>query len=112
MALPHRDKLMLKQLRTKILTWNIEGGIHSQLDAETISRDFERYGVYIGVLQETKCGDYRYTSEQGTQLICLESDDTTPKARRYVQGFIISQKWSKHLWGIKRISDRISVAQF
>lgn len=112
MALPHRDKSMLKQLRTKLATWNIQGGIHSQYDAETISRDFEKYGVDIGVLQETKCGDFRYTSEQGTQVICLESDEDTHKARRYGQGFIISKKWSKHLWGIKRITDRISVAQF
>jgi hypothetical protein len=102
MELAPSDKSMLKQLRTKLASWNMQGGIHSQYDAETISRDFEKYGVGIGVLQETKCGDFRYTSEQCTQVICLESDKDTLKAKRYGQGFIISKKWSRHLWASKQ----------
>lgn len=112
MAAPLRTHSKIKQGKFKIATWNIQGGIQSQYDAETLCQDFESYKIDIGILQETKCGEFGYTSVAGTQLMCLESDETTPPNRRYGQGFVISKRWSTHFWGIKRISDRISVAQF
>ncbi len=36
----------------------MQWGIYSQYKAEIVYRDFERYDIGIGVLQETKCGEY------------------------------------------------------
>ena len=112
MATPLRETTRTKDERTKIATWNIQGGITCQYDAQILCQDFERYKIGIGALQETRCGELGYTSERGTKIICLESDKDTPKARQYGLGFVMTQEWSKHFWGIRRISDRICVAQF
>ena len=92
MAAPLRENSRTKDKRTKIATWNIQGGITSQYDAEILCRDFEQYKIGIGALQETKCGDFGYKSENGTQIICLESDKETPIARQYGLGFIINNE--------------------
>ncbi len=111
MAAPLRENTQTKQKRTKITTWNIQGGIDTQYDAETLCQDFEKYQIGIGALQEAKCGDYGYKSEGRTQIICLESDPDTPNARQYGLEFIMTKEWSNHFWGIKWISDRICVAK-
>ncbi len=52
------------------------------------------------------------TSAIWTQIIRMAPDPDTPKQRQYGQVFVISKKWEKHYWGARKISERISVAQF
>jgi hypothetical protein len=79
---------------------------------ETICKDMERYNIGLRVLQETKCGDFGYISTNGTQIIGMPPDQTIPKQRQYGQAFIISKTWKNYYWGARKISERISVAQF
>ena len=112
MATARRTSSLIKNGKeTNIASWNIQGGIQSLEDSKILINDMAKHKVEICCLQETRCGEYNYTNEQGT-LICLESEDNTPVHRKYGQGFYISKKWMPHFWGIKRISNRISVINF
>jgi hypothetical protein len=56
--------------------------------------------------------DFSYTSTNGIQIIEIAADQNIPKPRQYGQAFIISKKWANYFWGAKKISERISAAQF
>jgi hypothetical protein len=102
MTIPTKEILKIRQGKVKIGSWNIQGGINSQYEAETICKDMEKYHIGIGVLQETKCGDFSYQSTNGTHIIGMAAYPTIPKQRQHGQVFIISKSWVKYYWGSKR----------
>ena len=110
-GISHRSKLSAKKDLFNLATWNIQGGLNSTYDAETLIQDMHKYRIDIAALQETRCGDYNYSGKYG-KLVCLAADPNTPPHQQYGQGFYISDAWMPHLYGIKRITDRISVIQF
>jgi len=115
MATAHiTDPKLRYSTKTKIASWNIQGGIRSADDADTIIKDMTDRRINIACLQETRCGQYDYTPplENKGRIICLEPEPNTPPALRYGQGFFISSEWLPNFWGIKRISNRISVIYF
>ncbi len=57
-------------------------------------------------------GDHGYVSTNGTQIIGMRKGPEIPKARQFGQAYAISKQWKKFYWGAKKISERISVAQF
>lgn len=79
MAIPNQENLKVKGRNVKIGSWNIQAGINSQFDVETICRDMENYRIKIPILQEKKCVDFSYISQKGTQIIGMTPDPETPR---------------------------------
>ena len=106
-----KSKLSAKKATFRLATWNIQGGIQSAQDSELLISDFQRYKIHIACLQETRCGAYTYANDFG-KIICLEADEGTPAHQKYGQGFYICNDWFQHFYGVRKISNRISVIQF
>src|SRR5690349_14888490 len=74
--------------------------------------DFVRKNVQIACLQETHCEDMRFESREGNgTIVCLQGQLENAN-KRYDQGFYMSAQWEDSFWGVKRLSDRISIIQF
>ncbi len=90
----------------------MQGGIQSQYDAEILCQDFEDYKIDIGILQETKCGEFGYPSVAETTLICLESETKTPIRVEDMGKNLLFQKDGASTSGASRESRRTeSVSQ-
>jgi exonuclease III len=97
--------------KTKIATWNLQGGIKDNINCDTLIEDMEKYKIQIACLQETRCRNKNYDNDKG-KIICFESDENTQPHSRYGTGFYICKAWIPHIWSFKYISDRISVIIF
>ena len=91
--------------------WNIQGGIQSAHDSHLLLSDFSRHKIDVAGLQETRCGDFQLLNEKGL-LICLAAKPGTPPHLQYGQGFYVSPSWIPYYYGVKQISNRISIIQF
>jgi exonuclease III len=101
-----------QQKHCRIATWNLQGGIRHRHDQEILARDMERLGIAVCGLQETKYNVECTIKTNSGYIINLPADKNTPAAKRYGQGFYVSNEWYQQFWGVKYITDRISTIEF
>ena len=112
MAAPNKTYSKISSDHSFLLaSWNIQGGIQSAHDTHLLLSDFSRHKIDVVGLQETRCGDFQLLNEKGL-LICLAAKPGTPPHLQYGQGFYVSPSWIPYYYGVKQISNRISIIQF
>ncbi len=94
-----------KKKNFKMGTFNVRG-LSKDSKQKQLSRDFNRYGLDILCIHETKMKELQNTDVGGNRLICLESNSP-----HYGNGFMVSKRWKNNIYKFWRVNDRISVLQ-
>jgi exonuclease III len=98
---------LIGKIRIRVATWNIQGGIKADQDADQLMEDLKLKKIDICCLQETKREERLDVDNSRGTLITMRHDQPS-----YGQGFYFSERLKAHYWGHKYVSDRISTIEF